>query len=156
MESPSLNGDPELLKSFHSDMEDGHQLNSYLEILQTSSSSKQTPVFMSRNLIGWIRPKRDLEMCLIFHLDTKDGHVYFFSLHGLLQTTSSKVYALLTLRIAKIATDMHNTSLYTSCLNLLLATCLHSTIIVSSYSQQQVSIIYLNTLMVSSNSDQQV
>ena len=52
MESPSQNGDPELLKSFHSDMEDGHQLNSYLEILQTSSSSKQTPVLMSRNLIG--------------------------------------------------------------------------------------------------------
>ena len=95
-------------------------------------------------------------MCLIFHLDTKDGHVHFFSLHGLLQTTSSKVYALSTLRIAKIATDMHNSSLYTSCLNLLLATCLHSTLIVSSYSQQQVSIIYLNTLIVSANSDQQV
>ena len=73
-------------------------------------------------------------------------------------TSSNNIFqsSLLTLRIAKIATDMHNTSLYTSCLNLLLATCLHSTIIVSSYSQQQVSIIYLNTLMVSSNSDQQV
>ena len=72
MESSRRNGDPEWLKSFHSDIEDGHQLNSYLEILQTTSSSKQTSVFMSR-----IRPKRDLEMFLSFHLDTKDGHALF-------------------------------------------------------------------------------
>ena len=40
MESSRRNGDPELLESFHSDMEDDHQLNSYIEILQTTSSSK--------------------------------------------------------------------------------------------------------------------
>ena len=34
------NGEPELLKSFHSDIKDGHALNSHLGILQVISSSK--------------------------------------------------------------------------------------------------------------------
>ena len=49
----SLQGemDPEFLKSFHSDIKDSHQLNSHLEILQTTSSSKPH-VLMNRNLTG--------------------------------------------------------------------------------------------------------
>ena len=42
------NGEPELLKSFHSDIKDGHALNSHLGILQVISSSKPY-VLLSRN-----------------------------------------------------------------------------------------------------------
>ena len=40
-------------------------------------------------------------MYLLFHLDTKDSYE-LYSLYGILQTTSSKFYALLRLRIALI------------------------------------------------------
>ena len=46
---------------------------------------------MSWNLIGLVRPNRDLEMLLSFHSDTKDGHA-LNSLLGLFHTTSSKPY----------------------------------------------------------------
>ena len=73
------NGDPELLKSFHSDIKNGHPLNSHLDILQTTSSSKPYDL-ISSNLIGLVRPNRDLEMHLSFHSDTKDGHALNFLL----------------------------------------------------------------------------
>ena len=88
-----------MLKSFRSDIKDGHQLNSYLEILQTTSSSK-TNICPHEQKLDWMnQANRDLEMYLSFHLDTKDGYA-LYSLYGILQTTSSKFYALLRLRIA--------------------------------------------------------
>ena len=81
--------DPELLKSFRSDIKDSQQQNCHLKILQTTSSSKPY-VLMSRTLIGWVRSKRDLETLLSFHSDTKDGH----ALLGIFQTTSSNPYIL--------------------------------------------------------------
>ena len=46
------NGDPDLLKLFHSDIKHGHALNSHLWILQTISSSKPY-VLLSRNQATW-------------------------------------------------------------------------------------------------------
>ena len=84
------NGDPALLKSFHSDIKDGHPLNNHLDILQKTPSAKPY-VLMSRNLIGCFRPNRDLEMLLSFHSDTKDRHA-LNSLLGIFQAASSKPY----------------------------------------------------------------
>ena len=87
-ESSRQNGDLALLKSLPSDIKDGHPLNSRLDILHKTPSSKPY-VIMSRNLIGLVRQNRDLEMLLSFHSDTKDGHA-LNSLLGLFHTTSSK------------------------------------------------------------------
>ena len=89
-ESSRQKGDPTLLKSFHSDIKDGHPLNNHLYILQKTPSSKLY-VLMSRNLTGCFRPNRDLEMLLSFHPDTKDGHA-LNSFFWIFQTTSSKPY----------------------------------------------------------------
>ena len=76
--------------SFDLDIKCGQELNSNLYILQTTSSSL-TYVLISRNLIGYVRPKRDSEMLLPVHSDTKDGHA-LNSLCGIFQTISSNIY----------------------------------------------------------------
>ena len=87
----------QMLKSLHSDTNDGHALNSHLEILQTTSSR---PYFLlSKNLMVGI--SQISRMLKSLHSDTNDGHA-LNSLHGILQTTSSKLYALLRLIIGKI------------------------------------------------------
>ena len=91
------NGEPELLKSFHSDIKDGHALNSHLEILQTSSSKPY--VLLGKALMVGISQLSKMLKSLLS--DTNDGHA-LNSLHGILQTTSSKFNALLRLGIAKI------------------------------------------------------
>ena len=60
-------------------------------MLQTTSSSEPY-LLMSRNLIGKVRPERDLEMLLLFH-SIKAGHA-INSLLGIFQTTSSNLYIL--------------------------------------------------------------
>ena len=83
-------GGSEWIMSFYLDIKYGQELNSNLYILQTTSSSI-TYVLISRNLIGYVRPKRDSEMLLPVHSDTKDGHT-LNSLHGIFQTISSNIY----------------------------------------------------------------
>ena len=51
-EASRQNGEPELLKSFHSDIKDSHSLNSHLGILQTVSSSNPY-VFLSIKKATW-------------------------------------------------------------------------------------------------------
>ena len=48
---------------------------------------------MSRNLIGWVRPKRDLEMLLSFHSDTKDS-LALNSLLGIFKQLLQTIYYL--------------------------------------------------------------
>ena len=56
------NGEPELLKSFHSDIKDGRALYSHLGILQAISSSKPY-VFLSRNQANMeVQNKEDIRM----------------------------------------------------------------------------------------------
>ena len=56
------NGEPELLKSFHSDIKDGHALKSHLGILQAISSSKPY-VLLSRNQANMeAQNKEDIRM----------------------------------------------------------------------------------------------
>ena len=74
-------------------MKDGHPLLSHVEMRQTTSYSKPY-VLMSRNLIGKVWPKRNLEMLLLFRADIKGG-LAVNSLLGIFQTTSSNSYILL-------------------------------------------------------------
>ena len=99
-----------MLKSFHSDIKDVHPLNSHIDILQTTSSSKPY-VQMSRNLIGLVRPNRDLEMLLSFHSDTKDGHA-LNNLLGIFQTTSSNLYILLNRNLMEASCNMETQNKY--------------------------------------------
>ena len=46
------NGDPELLKSFHSDIKDGHPLNSHLDILQKHLPLNPCPIEQNFDWIG--------------------------------------------------------------------------------------------------------
>ena len=74
-------------------MKDGHLLNSHVEMRQTTSFSKPY-VLMSRNLIGYVMPKRNLEMLLLFHSDVKGG-LALNSLLGFFRIISSNPYILL-------------------------------------------------------------
>ena len=87
-QKPGNHGGSDLIR-----YQDGQELNSNLYICQTTSSSKPY-VLMSRNLIGWFRPKRYSYMLLSFHLDAEDDHA-LNSLLGIFQTTSSNPYILL-------------------------------------------------------------
>ena len=56
------NVEPELLKSLHSDIKDGHVFNSHIEILQAISSSKPY-VLLSRNQANMeAQNKEDIRM----------------------------------------------------------------------------------------------
>ena len=74
-----------------------YALNSHLGILQTISSKPF--VLLGKALMVGISQLSQILKSL--HSDTNDGHV-LDSLHGILQTTSSKLNAVLRLRIAKV------------------------------------------------------
>ena len=77
--------------------QNGHALNSHLEILQTTSSKP----YVSWGKALMVGISQLSQMLKSFNSDTNNGHA-FNSLHGIIQTTSSKLNALLRLRIAKI------------------------------------------------------
>ena len=62
-ESSRQNGDPDMLKSFHSDIKDGHPLNSHLRILQPTSFKRF--ILLSRNLMEGFRQHGDSEIAKI-------------------------------------------------------------------------------------------